>query len=265
MKPIIHLDRITANGGGIGWNYTAQNFTDLNTVIAPDATDGEFAYVIDSQGTKWLPGTLGGTYYPNGFYIRTGGSWISDRNAISEQLQLNKPIVTNTNPTVNDDASTNKHQVGQIWLNNLTSPMTAWIARDLTIGAAVWERVQLADSNGTLVIEGGLVYGSSETVNLNTNTNNLVVPNIQKTILVRINMTGNNDLTGIIPADSTKATEIVIVNVGTGTIIMKNNDVLSLAQARFLLGGNIIIQANEGIAVIYDPIDERWRSSSKNI
>lgn len=34
-----------------------------------------FYWVSNSQGTQWLPGTLGGTYYPKGHYYSNGTSW----------------------------------------------------------------------------------------------------------------------------------------------------------------------------------------------
>jgi hypothetical protein len=61
-------------------NYSS--LTDGNTV-------GELAYCNQSQGTQWLPSTLGGTYYPQGWYIWDGSVWTSDRNSIVNQLQLN--------------------------------------------------------------------------------------------------------------------------------------------------------------------------------
>ncbi len=53
---------------------------------------GDVAYVYNSQGTSWLPSTLGGTYYPEGWYIYSGTSWVSNRNDIAaaiDQLQTN--------------------------------------------------------------------------------------------------------------------------------------------------------------------------------
>ena len=55
-----------------------------------DGSDvGDLSYVKDSVGTQWLPGTVGGTYYTNGWYIWDGSSWNSDRNAIANQLEMN--------------------------------------------------------------------------------------------------------------------------------------------------------------------------------
>lgn len=35
----------------------------------------EYYWVIASQGTAWLPGSLGGTYYPKGLYFSNGTIW----------------------------------------------------------------------------------------------------------------------------------------------------------------------------------------------
>jgi len=77
------------NGGGVGSgiNITQRvgQFDDL-----ADGTDiGDLAYVEESQGTAWLPLSMGGTYYPAGWYVWDGTVWSSDRNAIANQLEQN--------------------------------------------------------------------------------------------------------------------------------------------------------------------------------
>ena len=54
--------------------YNVLNYTELLT-ITPELYD--YAYVRESQGTKWLPGFLGGIYYPNGLYYYNGTEWLS--------------------------------------------------------------------------------------------------------------------------------------------------------------------------------------------
>lgn len=63
---------------------TANNFSSL----VNGTSVGQLAYTNNSEGTRWLPGALLGTYYPSGWYRWDGANWISDRNAIAEQLQL---------------------------------------------------------------------------------------------------------------------------------------------------------------------------------
>lgn len=77
-------------GGGTGGTFAflATNYTDLLTKTG--MVTGDIAYVYNSQGAKWLPGTMGGTYYPGGIYIYSASTWTSDRNSISFQLEQDK-------------------------------------------------------------------------------------------------------------------------------------------------------------------------------
>lgn len=42
---------------------------------APNTVPGKFYWCEQSQGTSWLPGPLGGTYYPAGLYYSDGVTW----------------------------------------------------------------------------------------------------------------------------------------------------------------------------------------------
>jgi len=115
------------------------------------------------------------------------------------------------------------------------------------------------------VIQGGIIYGNEVTIDISSNVNNLVIPNLESTVLVRLNVTGNRSLTGIVPISTEVAQEIQIFNVGTGNLSMKNNDAGSSGDNRFLLGANRKVQSNEGVRLIYDPAYNRWRGSGLNI
>jgi hypothetical protein len=60
--------------GGAGGSQTVvvDNYAALPL---PSAAVDEFYFVKNSQGTKWLPGSLGGTYYTNGLYYSDGVEW----------------------------------------------------------------------------------------------------------------------------------------------------------------------------------------------
>lgn len=92
-EPFLNLDALktylrfnTGNfstaSGGSGAFVQSDNYSSLQSGVSI----GHLAYVKDSEGTKWLPGVVGGTYYPAGWYIWTGASWVSDRNDIAETL-----------------------------------------------------------------------------------------------------------------------------------------------------------------------------------
>lgn len=51
------------------------NFNDLNIDRPQPVAADAIAAVRGSQGIKWLPGTLGGTWYPKGYYRSTGAAW----------------------------------------------------------------------------------------------------------------------------------------------------------------------------------------------
>lgn len=44
--------------------------------------------VVNSQGTRWLPGSLGGTYYPKGFYMSDGTNWIYTSEFPNQATQI---------------------------------------------------------------------------------------------------------------------------------------------------------------------------------
>jgi hypothetical protein len=63
----ITYSELKINIAGFVANYAA-----LPNVVT---SNGRFYWVNASQGTAWLPGSLGGTYYPNGLYFSNGVTW----------------------------------------------------------------------------------------------------------------------------------------------------------------------------------------------
>jgi hypothetical protein len=61
------------SGGGSGSTITVV----ANYAALPDPTtvSGQFYWCSASQGTYWLPGSLGGNYRPSGLYYSNGTSW----------------------------------------------------------------------------------------------------------------------------------------------------------------------------------------------
>ena len=90
---------VTVDGGsGQGFSFIEDDYTSLSLVTG--MITGQLAYIENSEGSKWLPSTLGGTYYPSGIYLYNGSTWVSDRNDISLTLNdvlKNRIVVTQDN------------------------------------------------------------------------------------------------------------------------------------------------------------------------
>lgn len=70
---------------GITIKHNVLNYNELSNLATLEV--GDFAYVQESQGTKWLPGSLGGTYYNRGIYYYDGVSWKTTEIPYQANLQ----------------------------------------------------------------------------------------------------------------------------------------------------------------------------------
>ena len=96
---------ISLSGSGGSSIIVVANYSALPD---PTTVSGEFYWVSNSQGTKWLPGSLGGTYYNSGLYYSNGTTW-EFMNVPYQATQLEVDTGTNTDKfvtpkTFNDSA-----------------------------------------------------------------------------------------------------------------------------------------------------------------
>ena len=81
-------------GGGSSFITVVQNYSAL-----PDPTTvaGQFYWAEESQGTKWLPAGLGGTFYNSGMYYSDGTQWTYQETPFqASQAQVNIGTSTTT-------------------------------------------------------------------------------------------------------------------------------------------------------------------------
>ncbi len=181
MSSIIRKKLFSQNAGtgGGGFTPTTQiirynvlNYSALST-LTPNT--GEFAYVQNEQGTKWLPGTIGGTYYASGLYYYTGTTWINDLTSIAAQLALNDTAIldlqTNkvpyTGATTDLNLGTYNLTADHISLN--TNPSGAGFVE----GTMQWNNT---DGTSETLLKGGSVILKNG-VDLVARVVNKVVPN----------------------------------------------------------------------------------------
>jgi hypothetical protein len=63
-----------------------QQITTGYSTLRDGDREGSLAYVENSEGTAWLPYSLGGTYFPKGWYIWDGADWISSKSNVAQAL-----------------------------------------------------------------------------------------------------------------------------------------------------------------------------------
>src|SRR4029078_6848585 len=116
---IDHETRITILESG--FTQTIHVVTNYSALPDPTTVPGEFYFVENSQGTWWLPGSFGGTYYPGGvLYYSTGTVWSFT------EVPFNAPQIT-------VDAGINNDQ----FLTPLTFTNSQQLASKADIGFAI--------------------------------------------------------------------------------------------------------------------------------
>lgn len=95
---VIHLDRSESGGGtGTGFLYSATNYTDLTTVVAPTANELDLAIVYNSQGVWPINRRL------KGVYMYQSGTWEYANQELQDILSAKLDSVqAGTNVTIDN-------------------------------------------------------------------------------------------------------------------------------------------------------------------
>jgi len=109
--------------GGSGTNITI--VANYSALPDPTTVAGSFYWASDSQGTQWLPGSLGGTYYNSGLYYSNGVDWEyheTPYNASQAQVNIGTSATTFVSPATLANYSR--------WANIFTTPLMFGGARN---------------------------------------------------------------------------------------------------------------------------------------
>jgi len=254
-----------SGGGSGGTNITAvvANYSALPAVA--DAT-GNFYWVSASQGTAWLPGSLGGTYYPKGLYYSNGVTWeYTETPAQATQLEVNTG--TNTDKFVTPSTLTNA---------------TKWTNYQLLSGKdAVNGYVGLTGRNIIALDPTGLIISYFDNANLTANRNWLLPdqsgtiallsdvtspPYVEKTAnytITTADYTVNcttNSFTVTLPSAIGIQKQIFNIcnSCGAGKLITLNT---TLAQTIYMPGGEVTsVILNDGEALSVQSTGANYRS-----
>jgi hypothetical protein len=123
-------------GGGTNITVVA-NYSALPD---PTTVSGQFYWCESSQGTAWLPGGLGGTYYNSGMYYSNGVSW-NFMNVPYQATQSEVNAGTNTDKFVTPSTLSNSNwafttaKVLATALSGLTASSGTFTSSDTILGA----------------------------------------------------------------------------------------------------------------------------------
>jgi hypothetical protein len=142
------VDAFLSPGSGAGPTVVA-NYSALPSAAA---AIGLFYWASSSQGTKWLPGSIGGTYYPNGLYYSNGTSWEYFESPYqATQSEVNTG--TDTDKFVTPFTLSNSTQ----WSNYLDKA-TYDINNDGVVDSSEREQIQIINKTGATLTKGTIVY-----------------------------------------------------------------------------------------------------------
>lgn len=81
--------------------------------------------------------------------------------------------------------------------------------------------------------------------------------------VIRISASVTQTLTGLALSPPLACREIVLMNVGTGVVVLNSQDAASSASSRFALPTNWNLSANAAAVLWYDPVSSRYRGVSR--
>jgi len=201
------------------------------------------------------------------------------------ELTAKIPVTTDVLPVADPStgiagkSTTNQIIASAAGFTSKTPAVGDWIpVADTATPAVGWKtRPYLVTYTGLASWSKFTTYGSfafqPHSVNISTNTNNLPIGVFG---LVKLNCTVNSDLTGLVsenvwsnsavtPGGSVTAAldgqVVYLLNTGTNTVSIKDQDAASTAANRFIThnGGNVALAANHMAMALYDTGVSRWR------
>jgi hypothetical protein len=128
------------------------------------------------------------------------------------------------------------------------------------------------NSNGQLEVSVPFVLQSSFNFNsplyptqITADQNNYNPSGLDSANIVFLNSNGSRNITGLVAPTISGGRFIMIINNGTNNITLIDNSASSTASNRFNFNGNTLLNPNEGVIIVYDVLNSRWRSTGKAI
>lgn len=141
---------------------------------------------------------------------------------------------------------------GSIYYLSTTSAITV----DTTSQA--WSKFTVSGSGALLVSDTTTITSEISPSQITSNTNDYAPTGFSTATVLRLNTDASRDLTGI--AGGSAGRTIIIFNVGSFDLVLKNQNVLSSAGNRFAIGSDITMASAASVCLWYDSTSSRWRA-----
>jgi hypothetical protein len=118
------------------------------------------------------------------------------------------------------------------------------------------------NSNATLAVAASGAFnfaGIISDLGLVASQNNYAPTGLAGATTVRFSSTGSIDITGLTGGVAGRL--MVLQNVGTNAIVLRNENASSTALNRFALNADITLSTNQTVALLYDGTTARWRAT----
>jgi len=244
-----------------------------NTTARPTGAQGVLRFNTDSiapeyyNGSNWIKfGSGGASADGNGIYTRSGtiasgavatitsgSSFTIDYNGGNNGLSLNDGsgsffLLDKTGDTY---LAGDSDQIG------LTSEGDTYVLSEVNGGSQFNHDVRIY--NGHLSLDAAVSPSQ-----ITSNQNNYNPTGLSTTSALRLDTDASREITGITVSGSfTDGRILMLYNVGSFDIVLKNEDANSTAANRFAFDGDITLESGQSITLWYDTTSDRWRSTSK--
>lgn len=90
------------------------------------------------------------------------------------------------------------------------------------------------------------------------NQNNYSPTGLEDANVLRLSTDASRNITGLVPG-SQSGRLLLLFNVGSNDLVLKNESASSTAANRFAIGGDFTVTGGGGVVLWYDSTSSRWR------
>jgi hypothetical protein len=226
--------------GGAGFTGTATKTLQVDS--SGNIIQGNFTAGADGNGIYTGSGTI-----PNNTVatLAAGGDFTIDYSSGTDAFRVDD---ANQGITLSSEDGNSVIQLFDGALNMLHQ------SQGLTVTSAE------SSISNVLNVTKTIAYSTAITpAQITANTNNYAPVGAANAVTWMINTDASRNITGI--ANPTAGRVIILTNNGAFNIVLKNEDANSTAANRFALIGDLYLQPNMSISLVYDSNAGRWRST----